>query len=705
MADGSLLCVVTKAKSNKSGDGVFVVIKENTEIISLKYRVAERLKIPMQSLSLKFICEREKKFSISIDNDDDLNLMFETIPTENSRCADTPFTQTCNDERIPNDNPTGDSIMLLEDMLNHQTKIPTEWHTSIREVGQKFDSAAEVRLALQYYSIAKRFEYDFYHNEQRRIRVYCRFKHTHGCPWMLFASPLRNSSIMSIKNFESTHTCGQHGANAGNSRASRKFIASQIQAVLKVRPDLRAVDIKNDMLSNFGIKINYSKAWWSKETAQQDLFGDDDEAYDSLRWYESMVHATNPGSRVVIDADDGRFRRLFISYNACIEGFIAGCRPLLFLDGTFIKDRYRGILLSATGYDGNQGIFPLAYCVCDQENEVNWKWFLQGLWTLLYDRENPYQPPHRLVMISDADKGIRAAVEEFFPDAFHSRCVLHLVENFKKKMKDFGHKANIATTLGELLQSAAYKFTISEWDNDMKELAAIDHRAYVTVMEYSPERWANAHFPGIRYGHVTSNVAESFNSWIRKARLLRILPLVETIRKQIMERMHERRLLGQKWSGYLCPEAELVLSDNIQHGSCLAIKHSTEDIVEVESNKTCRVDLKNRTCSCRSWDITRIPCKHACAAITWMGREIYQYCDWYMTVVAFRASYAPIIYPIPDYEKRFRPLVERSLAVIQQRLVVTVTGVYSLLLHSMFLLVPKEIANLNNRELTLATIP
>ncbi|XP_020249357.1 uncharacterized protein LOC109826750 [Asparagus officinalis] len=330
------------------------------------------------------------------------------------------FTQTCNDEHIPNDNPTDNSIMLLEDMLNHQTKIPIEWHTSIHEVGQKFDSATEVRLAFLYYSIAKQFEYDFYHNEQRRIRVYCRFKHTHGCPWMLFASPLRNLSIMFIKNFESTHTYGQHGANAGNSRTSRKFIASQIQDILKVRLDLCAVNIKNDMLSNFGIKINYSKAWWGKKSAQQDLFGDDDEAYDSLRClkiscygyefvakftalllysckYESMVHATNPGSRVVIDTDDGRF--------------IAGCRSLLFLDGTFIKDRYRGILLSATGYDGNQGIFPLTYC-----------------------------------------------------------------------------------------------------DDDMKELAAIDHRAYVTVMEYYPERWANTYFPGISYDHVTSNVAESFNS-------------------------------------------------------------------------------------------------------------------------------------------------------------------------------------------------
>ncbi|XP_020272399.1 uncharacterized protein LOC109847579 [Asparagus officinalis] len=284
---------------------------------------------------------------------------------------------------------------------------------------------------------------------------------------------------MSIKNFKSTHTYDQHGTNAGNSRVSRKFITGQIQAVLKVRPDLRAVDIKNGMHSNFGIKINYSKAWWGKEIGQQDLFGNDDEAYDSLRWYESVVYATNPGSRVVINVDGGRFKQLFISYNACIEGFITGCRPLLFLNGTFIKDCYRGILLSATG-------------------------------------ANPYQPPHRLVMIFDADKGIRAAVEELFPDAFYSRCVLHLIENFKKKMKDFGHKANVTTTLGELLQSGVYKFIISEWDDDMKELAAIDHRAYVTAMEYSPERWENMHFPSIRYGNVTSNDVESFNSWIRK---------------------------------------------------------------------------------------------------------------------------------------------------------------------------------------------
>ncbi|XP_020245117.1 uncharacterized protein LOC109823244 [Asparagus officinalis] len=306
-------------------------------------------------------------------------------------------------------------------MINNQTKIPAEWHTVIRDIGQKFDSTAKVRLALQYYSIVKRI------------------------------------SVLP------THAIN-YGASAGNSRASRKFIAGQIQDVLKVKLDLRAVDIKNDMLSNYGIKINYTKAWKSKETAQQDMFGDDDEAYDSLRWYEAMVHATNPESRVAIDVDD--------------------------------------------------------------------------------EREKPYNPPHQLVMISDADKGIMIAVKEFFPDAFHSRCVLYLVENFKKKMKDFGYKVNVAQILGDLLQSATYKYTISKWDDYMKKLASIDHRTYVTTMEYSPQRWANAYFRDIRYGHVTSNVTESFNSWIRKARMMRILPLDETIRKQIMERMHERRLMA-----------------------------------------------------------------------------------------------------------------------------------------------------------------
>jgi len=42
-----------------------------------------------------------------------------------------------------------------------------------------------------------------------------------------------------------------------------------------------------------------------------------------------------------------------------------------FLDGTFFKDRYKSILLTTTAYDVDNGLFPLAFCMCDIENEEN----------------------------------------------------------------------------------------------------------------------------------------------------------------------------------------------------------------------------------------------------------------------------------------------------------------------------------------------
>ena len=39
----------------------------------------------------------------------------------------------------------------------------------------------------------------------------------------------------------------------------------------------------------------------------------------------------------------------------CIEGF-ENCRPILYLDGTHLKSRFKGCLLSATGKDANDGI-------------------------------------------------------------------------------------------------------------------------------------------------------------------------------------------------------------------------------------------------------------------------------------------------------------------------------------------------------------
>ncbi|XP_020272469.1 uncharacterized protein LOC109847650 [Asparagus officinalis] len=617
---------------------------------------SDRLDLPYESLSLSFKDETNGSFKFPIENEGDLSSMVEhchnrglkevhmqafkekedsskvhsavqvrdDIATssmnlksiEGGQPLSTPI---CVSDRIPNDNPSGDNVPMIDDMISRSERIPAWWHTALTGEGQRFESAKELRLALLYYSMAKKFEYLFAKNEPKRIRVFCRFKEAQNYPWMLFASPTQNENRLEIKTFVDNHTCGNFGNNAGQSRASRQFIATQVLPTLKVRPDLRPIDVQKELLTSYGLRVDYSKILWGKERAQEQLYGDAHESYDQLRWYVEEVKKTNPGSYIHVEQNEGRFSKLFICYAACINGFLNGCIPLIFLDGTFLKDRFKGILLSAIAYDGNQGIFPLAYCICDQENTVNWNWFLQGLWSILYERPDPYNSPHKLVIISDADKGIREAVREYFPDAIHSRCALHLVENFRKKLRDLGFKAKDTRILGNLLQSACYKYTKAEWNDYVEDIRLADERAYNIVMNYAPENWANAFSPGIRYGHVTSNVAESFNKWIHEARLLRILQLVEHIRKQIMVCMNERRLMAESWNGFLCPKAEVVLKENMENGRPLDVRQSHTRLFE---------------------------------------RDVYQFCDWFMTVEAFKKSYEPILYPIPDYEKRSVPREE-----------------------------------------------
>jgi len=49
-------------------------------------------------------------------------------------------------------------------------------------------------------------------------------------------------------------------------------------------------------------------------------------------------------------------------------------------------------------------------------------------------------------------------------------------------------------------------------------------------MNASPEHWAELFFEGPRYGHLTSNISESLNSWLLPARELPVLPILELIR-------------------------------------------------------------------------------------------------------------------------------------------------------------------------------
>ena len=58
------------------------------------------------------------------------------------------------------------------------------------------------------------------------------------------------------------------------------------------------------------------------------------------------------------------------------DGWSAGCRKVIGLDGCFLKGTCRGELLTAMGRDGNNQMYPIAWAVVNVENTDNLQWFL-----------------------------------------------------------------------------------------------------------------------------------------------------------------------------------------------------------------------------------------------------------------------------------------------------------------------------------------
>ncbi|KAK8646714.1 hypothetical protein V6N13_120492 [Hibiscus sabdariffa] len=73
------------------------------------------------------------------------------------------------------------------------------------------------------------------------------------------------------------------------------------------------------------------------------------------------------------------FRWLYVCFIGLKEGFIRYCRPVLCLDGCYLKGPLKGELLAAVGRDGNNQIFPIAWVVVEVENKETWGWFLKNV--------------------------------------------------------------------------------------------------------------------------------------------------------------------------------------------------------------------------------------------------------------------------------------------------------------------------------------
>lgn len=527
------------------------------------------------------------------------------------------------------------SQLVLSTPVLQQRIIPSDPDYELR-VGQEFSDVMSCRRALRDTAIALHFEIQTIKSDKTRFTAKCA---SEGCPWRIHAAKLPGVPNFTIRTIHEGHTCGGI-SHLGHQQASVQWVANSVEQCLRDNPNYKPKEILEEIHRSHGITLSYKQAWRGKERIMAAMRGSFEEGYRILPEYCEQVKRTNPGSIAAVygNSIDNSFQRLFISFQASIYGFLNACRPLIGLDRTHLKSKYLGTLLLATGFDGDGALFPIAFGVVDEENEANWMWFLTELHKLL--EVNTENMP-RLTILSDRQKAIVDGVEANFVTAFHGFCMRHLSDSFRKEFNN--------TMLVNLLWDAAHALTVIEFEAKILEIEEISQDAAYWIRRIPPRLWATAYFEGTRFGHLTANIVEFLNNWLLEASGLPIIQMMECIRRQLMTWFNERREMSMQWNSTLVPTARRSVDEALERARTYQVLRANEAEFEVISHEgTNIVDIRNRCCPCRGWQLYGLPCAHAAAALQSCRQSVERFTESCFTVTTYRKTYSQTIHPIPD---------------------------------------------------------
>ncbi|XP_060179191.1 uncharacterized protein LOC132609299 [Lycium barbarum] len=231
-----------------------------------------------------------------------------------------------------------------------------------------------------------------------------------------------------------------------------------------------------EMRSRYGLHIGYHKAWRSLQHAYNVIRGSPENNYRLLPQYLHMMKLRNPGTVANIKwTADNKFKYAFFAHGASIEGW-KHCRPVMMVDATFLKSKYRGVLMIAVAKDGNNCIFPLAFGIADSENNESYRWFFRHVKKVFGTRKY-------LSILSDRHSSIATAIKELYPDTQHGICIYHMEKNLQKY---FPSEAILS-----LFYNAATTYKQAEFLTYMSQIQEIDPKSAEYIEEEPPERWAH----------------------------------------------------------------------------------------------------------------------------------------------------------------------------------------------------------------------
>ncbi|WMV43843.1 hypothetical protein MTR67_037228 [Solanum verrucosum] len=490
----------------------------------------------------------------------------------------------------------------------------------------KFKNFKQFKEACRELGIRKRRQLRFKPNDQQRVVCICKVD---GYPFRIYASKVnKRDPTVQIKSLYLKHK----GAKVfDNFHLSPKYIARKYLNIFKADPGWNISGIVEIVRKDFDYTIENLKAWRAKSQALKWIYGDEGLQYGKLLSYRAELLRSNPGSNVVIWRDGGKFLGFYVCLGALKEAFKSGCRPLISL--------------------------------------------------------NDIRNSHHIAFMSDRQKGLIGAVKDLFPKAEHRNCVRHMYQNFKQKHKGKALKDlvwNAARASNKVIFQKCMETLIKR--TKRQESGSITQKGHFKVgLEHCLEQIQNVicysttcvkAFTGncisyiarlrlsseistdkflvmmVLFSLICDYVDHLYRlvyvklEYILDARDKAIITMLEMIKNKLMKRMYKKREWIAKSDSSICPKIVKKLNKISKEVIWFKTDYSGGPRVSVDGPGGVNiVDMKAKSCTCRRWELTGLPCPYAFACIIGNSERVEDYVDTFYTIETFKNVYSHYINP------------------------------------------------------------
>lgn len=553
------------------------------------------------------------------------------------------------------DDPYLDDVLIGGDEEEEEPKSDDEWIDFYRDdyvesedsdddggvvgfhVGQEFISQAKCRETVEKYAVKERLNLRFQRSERKKVAVECVGE---NCEWRLYASINSRSPNMVVRSYRGTHTCYPTGVV---DMYTALKIAGDFLNEFRTNPNLKADQIMQ-RLALKGLRVPKTKCQSARQMMLHIISDEYAEQFTRMYDYVEELKKTNPDSTVILGTKERVFEKFYTCFEAQKTGWKSACRRIIHFDGTFLKGRMKGQLLTAVGRDANNSMFIIAWALVPVENKVYWQWFME-----LLREDLDLDLGNGLALSSDQQKGLIHAVKNVVPYAEHRMCARHIFANLKKR-----HGSN--DPLHKLFWKCARAYNRNVFDRNLEKMKAVKVDAYEELKRTVNSNWSRVFFSDItKSPAVEKNISESYNAILKEARRKPVIALLEDIRRHVMSSNNVKIKEMNNAKGLITPKALAIIENRKKSLKWCHPYSNGKGIYEVDHGRNKYVVRVRDTvsCTCRAYDISGIPCCHIMSLMyaefkdTRLPETVVS--DWY-SVEKWKLCYSSLIFPVNGME-------------------------------------------------------